>query len=99
MVGILRLAETEFPDRHVVVHIGWPVDSWLDRIASGVKLLSLQRLPRMFPGFGFIIRYTTKVPLPSAEFKPDDTAKKTKAQPPKRNEPSSTPTRSGPPPE
>jgi amino acid transporter len=96
MVDILRLAEAEFPNRHVVVHIGWPVDSWLDRIASGVKLLSLQRLPRMFPGFGFIIRYTTKVSLPEAGFKPDNTSRKKKRQPPGSNEPSSTVTPAGP---
>jgi hypothetical protein len=91
LVGILRLAEAELPDRHVAVHIGWPVDSWLNRIASGVKLLSLQRLPRMFPGFGFIIRYTTKVDLPQAGFKPDETAEKKRCRQPERDEPSSTP--------
>ncbi len=63
MVGLSRLAEAEFPDRHVVVHIGWPADSWGDPLASGVKLLNLQPLPRLFPEFAFIMRYTTKVPL------------------------------------
>jgi hypothetical protein len=66
MVAILRLAEAEFIGRHVVVHIGWPLSSWLDRLAMGVMYLHLMRLPRMFPSFAFIMRYTTKVPLSKA---------------------------------
>lgn len=66
MVEILRLAEAEIPDRHVVVHLGWPVDSWLDRLAIGVMFFNLGRLPRMFPEFAFIMRYTTKVSLSPA---------------------------------
>jgi len=66
MVGILRLVEAELSDHHVVVHIGWPTSSWLDRLAIGVWFLNLDRLPRMFPSFGFILRYTTRVPMPAA---------------------------------
>lgn len=66
MVYILRLMETEFPDRHVVVHIGWPLSSWFDRFSMGVMYLKFLRLPWMFPSFGFIMRYTTRVPLPLA---------------------------------
>ena len=91
MVGILRLAEAEFANRHVEVHIGWPVDSWLNRIASGVRLLNLQRLPRMFPAFGFTIRSTTRVSLPPAMFKPDETAGEKRRKKPGSNEPFSTP--------
>ncbi|RJR42630.1 MAG: APC family permease [Deltaproteobacteria bacterium] len=76
MVEILRLAEAELPDRHVVAHIGWPVDSWLDRMAIGVMFFNLGRLPRMFPEFGFIMRYTTKVPLPLQEISPPHSGKK-----------------------
>jgi amino acid transporter len=64
MVYLLRLMETEFPDRHVVVHIGWPLSSWFDRLSMGVMYLKFLRLPWMFPSFGFIMRYTTKVSLP-----------------------------------
>jgi hypothetical protein len=63
IIAILRLAEAEFTARHVVVHIGWPLSSWFDRLAMGVMYLHLMRLPHMFPSFGFIMRYTTKVPL------------------------------------
>jgi hypothetical protein len=66
IVALLRLVEAELPDHHVVVHIGWPTSSWLDRLATGVMFLNLERLPRLFPSFGFILRYTTKVPIPSA---------------------------------
>ena len=72
IVGILRLVEAELPGHHVVVHIGWPLSSWLDRLAIGVMFLNLERLPRMFPGFGFIMRYTTKVALPSTRDKPEE---------------------------
>jgi hypothetical protein len=73
MVRLLRLVEDELPNHHVVVYIGWPTSSWLDRLAIGVRFLNLGRLPRLFPGFGFIMRYTTKVPLPSASSNPSET--------------------------
>lgn len=91
MVDILRLAEAEFPDRHVVVHIGWPVDSWLDRLASGVKLLNLQRLPRLFPEFAFIMRYTTKVPFCPMGSAPQETTRKKQGKKPGSNEPPAPP--------
>lgn len=90
MVYLLRLIETEFPDRHVVVHLGWSTSSWLDRLAMGVMFLNLERLPRMFPGFGFIIRYLTQVPMPSARFNLTKTAGKKKGTKPGTTEPSST---------
>ncbi len=81
MVDVLRLVEAELPKRHVVVHIGWPTSSWLDRLAIGVWFLNLERLPRLFPGFAFIMRYTTRVPLPAAPVNPEETAV---AKPPKK---------------
>ncbi len=77
LVYILRLMETEFPDRHVVVHIGWPISSWFQRLAMGVMYLKLLRLPRLFPSFGFILRYTTRVSLPSAGQSTRESARKT----------------------
>jgi hypothetical protein len=65
LVYILRLMETEFPDRHVVVHIGWPLSSWFDRLSMGVMYLKFLRLPWLFPSFGFILRYITRVPFPA----------------------------------
>lgn len=76
MVYILRLMETEFPDRHVVVHLGWPLSSWFNRLARGVMYLKMIRLPWMFPSFGFIMRYTTRVSL--TEPQPKKSAAKTR---------------------
>jgi len=36
MVALLRLVAAELPDHQVIVHIGWPASSWLDRLALGV---------------------------------------------------------------
>jgi amino acid transporter len=60
MIGLLKVVEYELADRHVVVHIGWPLSSWLDRMAIGVWVFNLMRLPRLFPNFEFIIRYSKR---------------------------------------
>jgi len=60
MVSLLKVVEYEMGDRQVVVHIGWPLSSWLDRLAIGVMVFNLMRLPRMFPQFEFIIQYTRR---------------------------------------
>ncbi len=75
--GILRLVEAELSGYHVVVHLGWPLSAWLDRLAIGVWFFNLGRLPRLFPCFGFIMRYTTRVPLPSARLNQETSAGKT----------------------
>jgi amino acid transporter len=93
MIYILRLMETEFPNRHVLVHIGWPLSSWFDRLSMGIMYLRLLRLPWIFPSFGFIMRYMTRVSLPLARLKQEKSAhqkKKTTGQ-----NPSSPPTDSG----
>ena len=51
MVGLLRLAEAEFANRHVEVYIGWPMSSWMDRFAVGVMVFNMIRLPRHVPRF------------------------------------------------
>jgi amino acid transporter len=63
MVALLELLEAEFSRRHVVVNIGWPLSSWLDRLSITVRYINIMRLPRRFPSFEFIMRYMTKVPL------------------------------------
>jgi amino acid transporter len=60
IVGVLQALNNELPDRHIVVHIGWPMSSWLDRLAIGVLFLNMMRLPRLFPTIEFIIRYRSK---------------------------------------
>jgi hypothetical protein len=79
--ALLRLVEAELPNHHVIVPIGWPTSSWLDRLATGVMFLNLERLPRLFPEFGFIMRYTTRVPLPVAQVSPEETSAEKTGQP------------------
>ena len=57
MVSLLKVVEYELADRRVVVHFGWPLSSWWDRMAVGVMVFNLMRLPRMFPQFEFDITY------------------------------------------
>jgi hypothetical protein len=60
MVNLLKVAEYELADRRVFVHFGWPLSSWWDRMAIGVMVFNLMRLPRLFPKFDFDIRYSRK---------------------------------------
>ena len=58
----------------MIVPIGWTTSSWLDRLAIGVRFSNLEHLPRLFTEFGFIMRYSTRVPQPSAQVSPEETA-------------------------
>ena len=80
IVYLLHLIETEFPDRHVVVHLGWPLSSWFDRLSMGIMYLRLLRLPWIFPSFGFIMRYMTRVSLPLARLSQKKSARKTRKE-------------------
>jgi len=64
MVSLLRVVEYELSDRHVVVHLGWPMSSWMDRFAIGVMVFNLMRLPRAFPDFEFDLHYSKRPALP-----------------------------------
>ncbi|MEW6660740.1 MAG: amino acid permease [Thermodesulfobacteriota bacterium] len=57
LLSLLRVVAYEFSDRRVTVHLGWPMSSWWDRMAVGVMVFNLMRLPRLFPNFEFDIRY------------------------------------------
>src|SRR5271157_1099075 len=58
MVGLLKVIEYELADRTVVIHFGWPLSSWLDRMSTGVMVFNITRLPRQFPRFDFHIDYS-----------------------------------------
>ena len=58
---LLRIFEYELPDRNITIHFGWPMSSWLDRLAIGVMVFNLMTLPRKFPQFNFEISYTGEV--------------------------------------
>jgi hypothetical protein len=62
ILSLLKVVEYELPHRQVVVHFGWPLSSWWDRMAVGVMVFNLMRLPRMFPQFEFDIRYFRRAP-------------------------------------
>jgi hypothetical protein len=64
MAALLKVVEYELSDRHVVVHVGWPLSSWLDRFAIGVMVFNIMRLPRVFPDFEFIMHYSKRAALP-----------------------------------
>jgi len=53
MTAILALLQEELDGREVHVHFGWPTSSWLDRLAVGVFVANLMRLPRRFPKLTF----------------------------------------------
>jgi hypothetical protein len=63
LVALLKVVEYELSSREITIHFGWPMSSWLDRLAVGVMVFNMMRLPRMFPQFGFIISYGTKSEL------------------------------------
>ena len=55
ITAILALLQEELDGREVHVHFGWPTSSWLDRLAVGVFVANLMRLPRLFPKLTFSI--------------------------------------------
>ncbi len=54
---LLFVLKYELPHKQVTVHIGWPRSSWIDRLAIGVMVFSMMKLPDMFPEFRFVIEY------------------------------------------
>ncbi|MBI5572499.1 MAG: hypothetical protein HY914_21325, partial [Desulfomonile tiedjei] len=57
IIALLQVVDYELADRKVVVHFGWPMSSWLDRLAIGVMVFNVIRLPKKFPRFDFHIDY------------------------------------------
>ncbi len=57
LVSLIYMLQYDFPNRHIVFHLGWPTSSWLDRFSTGVMVFSLMRLPRRFPAYSFVIEY------------------------------------------
>ena len=63
MTAMLALLDEELEGRPVHVHFGWPTSSWLDRMAVGVFVANLMRLPKQFPTLSFSIDYTAPGPM------------------------------------
>ncbi|MEW6510513.1 MAG: amino acid permease [Bacteroidota bacterium] len=57
---LLYVLKYELPHKHVRIHFGWPLSSWLDRLAIGVMVFSIMKLPKRFPEFTFVIEYFGK---------------------------------------
>jgi amino acid transporter len=57
IVSILKVMEYEMVDRKVMIHFGWPMSSWLDRMSIGVMVYNILKLPRLFPKFYFDMQY------------------------------------------
>jgi amino acid transporter len=55
MSAILALLQEELEGRDVHVHFGWPTSSWLDRMAMGVFVANLMRLPKAYPRLDYSI--------------------------------------------
>ncbi|AEE15380.1 amino acid permease-associated region [Thermodesulfobium narugense DSM 14796] len=55
--GLLGLLQESFPDRRIVVHLGWPTSSWLERVAMGLRTYHILRLPTIYPKFEFKMEF------------------------------------------
>jgi amino acid transporter len=57
---LLYVFKYELSHKHITFHFGWPLSSWLDRLAIGVMVFSIMKLPKEFPEFNFSIDYFGK---------------------------------------
>jgi hypothetical protein len=57
ITAVLELLREEFRGHAAHIHLGWPMSPWLDRMATGVFVANLTRLPGLFPEFTFSIEY------------------------------------------
>jgi amino acid transporter len=68
IISILELIEEELDGLDVTVHFGWPTSSWLDRMATGVFVAALMRLPRRYPRLRFVMEHPPeRMAHPAAE--------------------------------
>jgi amino acid transporter len=63
IIVVLELLVVELDGRDVTVHFGWPTSSWLDRMATGVFVAALMRLPRRYPQIRFVMEHPPERPL------------------------------------
>jgi hypothetical protein len=58
ITALLALLVEELEGREVRVRFGWPTSSWIDRMAVGVFVANLMRLPKQFPSLTFLMEHT-----------------------------------------
>ncbi|HZP43853.1 MAG TPA: APC family permease [Candidatus Binatia bacterium] len=75
IIAVLELLEEELDGREVHVHFGWPTSSWLDRLATGVLVHNIMRIPRQFSSFTFSIDYSGAAPKPRRAAEPERAAR------------------------
>jgi len=74
ITALLALLEEELEGRDLTVHFGWPTSSWIDRMAVGVFVANLMRLPKLFPKLHFAIESGADAQAPSAATRPEAAA-------------------------
>jgi hypothetical protein len=75
VTALLALLEEELEGRDVTVHFGWPTSSWIDRMAVGVFVANLMRLPKLFPKLHFAIESSADAQSTSAAARPEAAAR------------------------
>jgi len=74
ITALLALLEEELEGRDVTVHFGWPTSSWIDRMAMGVFVANLMRLPKLFPKLHFAIESDAPAPAAAPAARPEAAA-------------------------
>jgi hypothetical protein len=59
---VLDLLVEELGGRDITVHFGWPTSSWIDRMATGVLVHNLMRLPPKYPALHFAMECAAVAP-------------------------------------
>ncbi|MGH7800194.1 MAG: hypothetical protein ACREOW_06125, partial [Thermodesulfobacteriota bacterium] len=57
ILAILYAIRADLPEKRFVIHFGWPTSSWIDRLAVGLFVFNLMKLPKLFPEFEFVIEH------------------------------------------
>jgi hypothetical protein len=60
ITALLALLEEDLEGRDITVQFGWPTSSWLDRMATGVFVWNMLRLPMLFPQLRFAIAHDAR---------------------------------------
>lgn len=56
--GLLETIAYDVPaDKNIVIHFGWPMSSWIDRLSIGFMVFNIMRIPRHFPQFSYVMEY------------------------------------------
>lgn len=75
ITALLALLQEELEGRDVTVHFGWPTSSWIDRMAVGVFVANLMRLPKLFPRLRFVIESGQEARLSAPATAPEAAAR------------------------